>query len=102
MITKEGTPFWTLPKRPPTPIEFNPLSKTHQDFIAATSCLYAKVFKVQNPFENPREHKSKEKMADIASQFEIEEFKIDEKKAKEISKEVQKEEEKKLSADADD
>jgi hypothetical protein len=27
--TKEGRPFWSLPKRPPTPIEFDPKVEMH-------------------------------------------------------------------------
>jgi hypothetical protein len=103
MMTKEGNPFWVLPKRPPTPIEFNSLSKAHQDFIASTACLFATIFKIKIPFENPRDHIAKEKMAEIASGIEIEKFEIDTKKAKAISSQVKKEEEKHQAAeDLDD
>lgn len=27
--TKEGAPFWSLPKRPPTPIDFTPTDPLH-------------------------------------------------------------------------
>ena len=33
--TKDGKPFWTLPKRPPHPLDFDPENKAHADFIAA-------------------------------------------------------------------
>jgi len=39
--TKEGTLFWTLPKRPPTPIDFDPNDILHCTFIASMACLFA-------------------------------------------------------------
>lgn len=37
--TKDGAPFWTLPKRPPTPLIFDEKNMLHLNFIAATACL---------------------------------------------------------------
>ena len=39
--TKEGTFFWSLPKRPPHEIDFDPQNPLHQSFILAFSCLKA-------------------------------------------------------------
>lgn len=50
--TKEGNPFWTLPKRPPIYTEFNPNNKLHIDFITACSCLRAKIFNMEDKIPN--------------------------------------------------
>jgi len=39
--TKDGAPFWSLPKRPPTPADFDPENTLHCAFIAAIACLRA-------------------------------------------------------------
>jgi ubiquitin-activating enzyme E1-like protein 2 len=46
MTMKDGSKFWTLPKRPPTPLDFDPSNKSHFDFVYNTALLYAAVFKV--------------------------------------------------------
>jgi ubiquitin-activating enzyme E1 len=89
--TKEETPFWTLPKRPPVKLEYDPADSLHSSFIAATACLRASIYKVEIPFENPRSEASKSEMAHSASKFEVKEFTPDEGKAKAISNEVKKE-----------
>ena len=68
-LTKEGRPFWSLPKRPPHAVEFDPQNQTHIDFIAATSCLYASIYGVKIMYEKPRSQESKKEIADLASQF---------------------------------
>jgi len=47
MKLQDGSKFWTLPKRPPEPLEFNPNDPTHIDFIYHTAYLYATVFKIE-------------------------------------------------------
>lgn len=42
--TKDGEPFWKLPKRPPTQIHFDPNNQLHRDFVAALAVLRAKIF----------------------------------------------------------
>lgn len=57
--TKEGRPFWSLPKRPPHPVEFSTDNEVHVNFVAACACLYASIYEVKIPFENPRSLESK-------------------------------------------
>ena len=52
--TKDGNLFWTLPKRPPSPLVFDPANKLHSDFVAAMACLQATIFKVDIPSKDPR------------------------------------------------
>lgn len=50
--TKNGEPFWKLPKRPPTPIlKFDPENILHCTFIASMSILLAKIYKIPYPKE---------------------------------------------------
>jgi ubiquitin-activating enzyme E1 len=39
--TSTGAPFWSGPKRPPTPLEFNPDNPTHIKFVIAAANLIA-------------------------------------------------------------
>eukprot|EP00932_Pfiesteria_piscicida_P005170 SRR837773.1508.p1 GENE.SRR837773.1508~~SRR837773.1508.p1 ORF type:complete len:573 (-),score=102.74 SRR837773.1508:24-1721(-) len=39
--TSEGAPFWSGPKRPPTPIRFDASDKLHVEFVLAAANLYA-------------------------------------------------------------
>jgi hypothetical protein len=57
--------FWTLPKRPPEPIEFNPNDQTHIDFIYHTACLYATIFKI-------KPHQDFERLKQVPFLFRIE------------------------------
>ena len=50
-VTKDGNPFWTLPKRPPTPIEFDKTNDLHCTFITSMACLRATMFFVEIPNE---------------------------------------------------
>ncbi len=48
--TKDGKPFWKLPKRPPTPIEeIIPKDPLHNSFISSYSVLIAKVYGIPFP-----------------------------------------------------
>jgi len=38
---KDGTPFWASPKRPPTPLEFNPKDQAHVAFVVSAAALWA-------------------------------------------------------------
>jgi hypothetical protein len=72
--TKEGRPFWSLPKRPPSPIVFDEKNILHASVIAAAASLYAKMFNITNPYDNPRSTDSKLSMATLASTFVLPEF----------------------------
>lgn len=39
--TSSGSPFWSGPKRAPTPLKFDPLNQTHLGFIIAAANLHA-------------------------------------------------------------
>ena len=47
--TKEGNLFWSLPKRPPTPLVFDQGSMLHLQFITSMACLRASVFRIKIP-----------------------------------------------------
>lgn len=43
-ITSNGTPFWSGPKRAPTPIDFDPENPMHVDFVVAAAHLRAFIY----------------------------------------------------------
>ncbi len=90
-VTKDNRPFWSLPKRPPHHMEFDPENKLHQDFIAAYACLLARVTKVPIPSEEPRSAGFKADLAQKAAAVKVKEFKINDAKASQIAEEVDKE-----------
>ena len=91
--TKDGQPFWKLPKRPPTPIEkFDPENILHCTFITSYAVMLAKIYDLVYP----QDFRKDAKRFDIGKQaagFTIEEFVPSDKRAKEISEEVSKEKE---------
>lgn len=93
--TADGTPFWTLPKRPPTPLIFDYEDMLHLNFICSTACLQAKIFKIKIPSDKPRSDDFKKEVGLIASKFKVDEFVPDESAAKEIQASVDKDAKKK-------
>jgi hypothetical protein len=89
--TKEGAPFWSLPKRPPTPVVFDCTNLLHLSFLAAMACLRATIFKVKIPSEKPRSEEFKRMLGEMAKAVAVPEFKVDEHAAKEIQDSVDKE-----------
>ena len=68
-MDKDGNPFWRLPKRPPTHLEYDPKTELHRDFIIAFACLRAKIFGIPLP-KNIREDKEmKEEVSGKATVF---------------------------------
>jgi len=48
--TKNGEPFWRLPKRPPTPIlKFDPEDALHTTFVMSLAVLTAKIYQIPFP-----------------------------------------------------
>lgn len=94
-VTKDGNAFWTLPKKPPTPIEFSKTNDLHCTFITSMACLRAKMFFVELPSEQPRSEQFRRECGEIASQFTPATFTPNEDKAKAIQQSVNKEETKK-------
>lgn len=101
-VTKDGNPFWTLPKRPPTPIEFDKMNDLHCNFITSMACLRASMFFVEIPSEQPRSEAFRRDCGEIASQFTPPAFVPNEDKAKEIQESVNKEETKKAAAEEEE
>jgi len=79
--TKEGRPFWSLPKRPPHPTAFDPTNELHQAFIGACACLYAKIYDLEIPYEKPRSKEAKEEIAKKAEGTTVPVFTLNEQKA---------------------
>jgi hypothetical protein len=50
--TKDGEPFWKLPKRPPVDVKiFDPQDKLQVAFVTAFAVLRAKLFEITYPKE---------------------------------------------------
>lgn len=47
--TSSGTPFWSGPKRAPTPLKFDPMNPTHLGFIIAAANLHAFNYGIKAP-----------------------------------------------------
>ncbi len=48
--TKNGEPFWKLPKRPPTPIiQFDPENILQSTFVASLAVMVAKIYQIEYP-----------------------------------------------------
>jgi len=95
--TAEGRPFWSLPKRPPTKIDFDPKNEVHATFVGAYACLLAGIYKIDfksdenlDKEKNPRSKESRAKMAETISTFKVKDFVPSEEKAKQIEEEVSK------------
>jgi Ubiquitin-activating enzyme active site len=58
-LNKDGRPFWSLPKRPPTPVHFDPECETHQNVVAAFACLTARIYQIPIPHDKPRSKEAK-------------------------------------------
>jgi len=87
--TKDGRLFWTLPKRPPKELKFDPKNAVHASFIMSAACLRAKIFGITIP-ENPRSDEFKNACADKAALIKLSEYIPNESKASTISKQVEK------------
>ena len=44
MVTNSGAPFWSGPKRAPTPLDFDINNPTHLNFVIAAANLRGEVF----------------------------------------------------------
>jgi len=47
LALKDGSPFWSSPKRPPQPIKFDHTDPLHVGFVKSTALLWARIFKVK-------------------------------------------------------
>lgn len=89
--TKDGSLFWSLPKRPPLPIDFDPSNPIHCQFVTSMACLRATIFKLEIPSKTPRSEEFRKEVGLIASKIKVPEFVPNDEKAKEIQASVQKE-----------
>jgi hypothetical protein len=53
-VTKDDRPFWSLPKRPPRPVDFDPANPLHAQTVASFACLIATLHSIAIPYEKPR------------------------------------------------
>jgi hypothetical protein len=83
-VTKEGNKFWTLPKRPPSPIDFDKTNPLHQRLITAMACLRANLFFITIPSKTPRTDEFRQDVAESAAFFKVKPFVANDAKAKEI------------------
>jgi hypothetical protein len=88
--TKEGAPFWSLPKRPPTPLVFDAENMLHLKFIASMACLRATIFRVKIPSDTPRTDEFRRLVGKMAAAVKVSDFVPDEAAAKEIQDSVDK------------
>lgn len=82
---ENGNLFWTLPKRPPNIVSFDPKDEVHMSFVAACACLRAITCNVSLP-KDAREPHKKASIASKASMCKIKEF-IDSEKKSQLLKE---------------
>jgi hypothetical protein len=96
MVTKDNRPFWSLPKRTPKQIDFNPENPLHASFIASYACLYATLYKIKiseallDEAKDPRSKQSKYNMAKFVVNMEVKAFISNDQKAQSIQMEVNK------------
>jgi len=86
--TKQGTPFWSSPKRPPAEAIFDAANLLHASFIVAAAVMWATIFGVPVPGDCAREQ-VKLKLAQEASEVKVKDFKPSNEKAKELATEVE-------------
>ena len=72
--TKDGSFFWSLPKRPPVPLIFDPANPLHSGFIASMACLIATVYSLELPTKQPRTEQFRRECGEIAAKIEVTEF----------------------------
>ncbi len=76
--TKDGEPFWKLPKRPPKPImELDPKDELAVTFISSYAVNRAKIFGIPFP-KNFRTPEGKEKIMEVAIKIKIPDFVVSE------------------------
>lgn len=80
--------FWSLPKRPPAPIDFDKADLLHCTCITSLACLFAKMFFVELPTKTPRADAFKRECGEMAAQVKVPAFAPNEEKALAIQKSV--------------
>ncbi|CAK71945.1 unnamed protein product (macronuclear) [Paramecium tetraurelia] len=85
--TKDGNLFWTMPKRPPKPIQFDPENEIHQQFVSTFAFLRAKMFSLQTD-KDWRTKTYRQSVAKQANLITFPEWQPSEEKKKSISDKV--------------
>src|SRR3569833_2893618 len=80
--TKEGNPFWALPKRQPMAVDFDKDKYLHCQFVSSIACLRATVFKIKIPSETPRSEQFRKEIGTLAAQVKVPPFVPSDEKAK--------------------
>lgn len=86
---ENGNLFWTLPKRPPTEVVFDPENESHAAFIGALACLRAVTCNIKLP-DNARELQTKLQISQQATGVKVKEFVPSDKKAQELKAQADK------------
>lgn len=89
--TKDGTLFWSPPKKPPHPIEYDPEIELHRQYIAACSCLEATIYGIEIPKDVFNQLKAGQKLSAKAALSKSQEFSFSEGEADAIKHMVEKE-----------
>ena len=96
-MTKEGRMFWSLPKRPPTYIEFSKENQVHVDFIISFACLRANIYSIQLPKDIREKSVKLEYIDQVIKDIKVKEYKLKEDKIGAILKEVEKDDDKEVT-----
>lgn len=89
-MTKEGNPFWTLPKRAPTPAVFDFKNETYVKFIVSFACLRANLYSIKIDDGVKDKALANDILGKVFKDLKLKEWKPDESKAKEILESVEK------------
>lgn len=85
MKTKDGEPFWKLPKRPPTEInEIDPKDELHRIFVSSYAVIMARTFGVAYP-KNFRTEAGRDEIMKIAISIKVPDFVPSEEASKKIN-----------------
>lgn len=87
---ENGKLFWTLPKRPPSTVTFDPNNDVHASFIAACACLRAVTCGIPIGTNDSRSSKTKTEIALQAAQMKAKEFVPSDKKSKSLKDQADK------------
>lgn len=91
---KDGSFFWSLPKRPPVELKYNSDDALHRMFISSFAYLTANMFLIKIPYHKPRSEEARIEISKLAEKYKQKEFVLDIKKIEVMKKEVEKEKEK--------
>ena len=87
---ENGNLFWTLPKRPPVTVKFDPNNDVHASFVAACTCLRAITCGIPIDRKDPRNPKTKLDIAQQAAKFKPKTFIQSDKKAQSLKEQADK------------